>query len=239
MDASTARILTPARIVALALIGLVVLGLGYLRFAPDGDSVSVPKGAKAGDLTFERCTYAAEGTTYDAECGTLVVPENRRDPGSRLIALSVKRIPAQSANPGTPVFGLYGGPGHSNFKFTAMSRFANDRDVVLVGYRGIDSSVRLDCPEVVDSRESSADWLRASSLESDAAAFRACAERLREDGVDLAGYTVPQRVDDLELVRRKLGYGPIDLVSESFGTRLALIYAWRYPESIHRSVMVG
>ena len=49
MDASTTRILTPARIVALAFIGLVVLGLGYLRFAPDGDSVSVPKGAKAGD----------------------------------------------------------------------------------------------------------------------------------------------------------------------------------------------
>ena len=239
MDASTTRILTPARIVALALIGLVVLGLGYLRFAPDGDSVSVPKGAKAGDLTFERCTYAAEGTTYDAECGTLVVPENRRDPGSRLIALSVKRIPAQSANPGTPVFGLYGGPGHSNFKFTAMSRFADDRDVVLVGYRGIDGSVRLDCPEVVASRERSRDWLSTASLESDAAAFRACAERLRDDGVDLAGYTVPQRIDDLELVRRKLGYGPIDLVSESFGTRLALIYAWRYPESIHRSVMVG
>ena len=239
MEAPATRRFTPARIVALALIGLVVLGLAYLRFASDDHSVSVPSGAKAGDLILESCTYAAEGTAYDADCGTLVVPENRHDPDSRLVALSVKRIRAQSANPGTPVFGLYGGPGHSNFKFTAMSRFAKNRDVVLVGYRGIDSTTRLDCPEVVASRERSRDWLSTASLESDAAAFRNCADRLQEDGVDLAGYTIPQRIDDLELVRRKLGYGPIDLVSESFGTRLALIYAWRYPQSVHRSVMVG
>ncbi|HSC91746.1 MAG TPA: alpha/beta fold hydrolase [Gaiellaceae bacterium] len=234
MNASSAQF-GRGRVVALVLIALVALWLGYLHFAGGSDSVSVPSGGQEGQLTLESCTYEGE----PADCGTLVVRENRRDPDSRLIALPVKRIRTQSANPGVPVFGLYGGPGHSNFKFTAMTRFAGDRDVVLVGYRGVDGSVRLDCPEVVDSRESSPDWLRTSSLESDAAAFRACAERIRDDGVDLAGYTIPQRIDDFELVRRKLGYGPIDLVSESFGTRLALIYAWRYPKSIHRSVMVG
>ena len=223
------------RVAALVLIALVALGLGFLRFAGGSESVSVPSGAAPGELTLEACTYQS----MPADCGTLVVPENRRDPDSRLIALPVKRIRAQSANPGVPVFGLYGGPGHSNFKFTAMTRFAGDRDVVLVGYRGVDGSVRLDCPEVVDSREGSRDWLRTSSLDSDATAFRACADRLRAEGVDLAGYTVPQRVDDLEAARRALGYGPIDLVSESFGTRLALVYAWRYPSSVHRSVMVG
>jgi pimeloyl-ACP methyl ester carboxylesterase len=113
--------------------------------------------------------------------------------------------------------------------FPEGSRFADNCDVVLVGYRGVDGSVRLDCPEVVTSRERSRDWLSTASLEAQAAAFRACAYRLRDEGVDLAGYTIPQRVDELEFARRKLGYGPIDLVSESFGTRLALIWAWRYP----------
>lgn len=234
MNASTAQF-TRGRIAALVLIALVALGLGYLHFAGGSDSVSVPSGAQEGQLTLKSCTYEGK----PADCGTLVVRENRHDPNSRLIALSVKRIRAQSANPRVPVFGLLGGPGHSNFKFTAMTRFAGDRDMVLVGYRGIDSSDRLDCPEVIDSRESSPDWLKTSSLEADAAAFRACADRLRDEGIDLAGYTAPQRIDDFELVRRKLGYGPIDLVSESFGTRLALIYAWRYPKSIHRSVLVG
>jgi pimeloyl-ACP methyl ester carboxylesterase len=234
MTTST-RPFSRGRIVALVVIAVVALGLGYLHFAGDSGAVAVPSGAQEGQLTLESCTY--EGTP--ADCGTLIVRENRHDPNSRLIALPVKRIRAQAQARRAPVFGLYGGPGHSNFKFTAMTRFADDRDVLLVGYRGVDGSVRLDCPEVVDSRESSSDWLKTSSLESDAAAFRACADRLQDDGVDLAGYTIPQRIDDLELVRRKLGYGPIDLVSESFGTRLALIYAWRYPKSIHRSVMVG
>ena len=71
------------------------------------------------------------------------------------------------------------------------------------------------------------------------AAYRSCADRLRRSGVDLAGYSIPERVDDLELARRALGYRRIDLVSESAGTRTAMIYAWRYPKSIHRSVMIG
>ncbi|HET7767879.1 MAG TPA: alpha/beta fold hydrolase, partial [Chloroflexota bacterium] len=70
-------------------------------------------------------------------------------------------------------------------------------------------------------------------------AFRACADRLTADGVDLAGYGLPQRVDDLEAARAALGYERVDLLSQSAGTRTALIYAWRYPERIHRSVMIG
>ena len=66
-----------------------------------------------------------------------------------------------------------------------------------------------------------------------------CAARLQGDGVDLDGYSLPERVDDLEAARRALGYGPIDLLSESAGTRTAMIYAWRHPKSIHRSVLVG
>ena len=150
-----ARALTAGRIVALVLIALAVLALGYAKTASGEDAVSVPKGAQAGDLTWKSCDYKTAEGTYTAECGTLVVPENRHDPESRLIAIPVKRIPAQSASQKPPVFGFYGGPGHSNFKFEAMARFAQDRDVVLVGYRGVDGSVSLDCPEVIDSRERS------------------------------------------------------------------------------------
>jgi hypothetical protein len=44
------RAFTPGRIVALALVAVAVAGLAYLRFGPDDDPVSVPAGAKAGDL---------------------------------------------------------------------------------------------------------------------------------------------------------------------------------------------
>jgi len=230
---------TPARIVALTLIGLALLGLAYLKLGAADDPISVPAGAMAGDLLLDPCTYSTENGSYAADCGTLVVPENRADPESRLIAVSVTRIRAQTDTPAEPVFRLEGGPGKTNMNFSMASRFAGERDVVLVGYRGIDSSVRLDCPEVESALKHSTDFLSEKSLQAYADGYRACAARLTNDGVDLAGYTIPQRVDDLEALRVALGYDRINLLSESAGTRTALMYSWRYPESINRSVMIA
>ena len=167
------------------------------------------------------------------------MPENRADPQSRLIAVSVTRIRAHTDNPAEPVFRLQGGPGKTNMDFSMASRFAGERDVVLVGYRGIDSSVSLNCPEVESALKHSTGFLSEKSLRAYADGYRACAQRLTDDGVDLAGYTLPERVEDLEAVRVALGYERINLVSESAGTRTAMIYSWRYPESIKRSVMIG
>jgi len=231
--------MTRTRIVALTLVGLAFLSLGYLKVATADDPVSVPKGALAGDLLLDPCTYSTEDGNYAADCGTLVVPENRSDPQSRLIAVPVTRIRAQTDEPAEPIFRLQGGPGKTNMNFSMASRFVAERDVVLVGYRGIDSSVRLDCPEVGSALKHSTDLLAEKSLTAYADGLRECAARLTDEGVDLAGYSFPQRVDDLEAARVALGYDRIELVSESAGTRTAMIYAWRYPDSVHRSVMIG
>jgi pimeloyl-ACP methyl ester carboxylesterase len=241
MTGSTLRknAFTPARIVALAVIGAAVLGLAYLRFAGGSEAVTVPKGAHAGDLILEGCTYATENGGYRAACGTLVVPENRNDPNSRLIALPVTRIKATSDHPAEPIFRLEGGPGKTNMQFKLASRFATDHDVVLVGYRGVEGSSVLDCPEVTSALKHSTDLNAEKSHRAYGDAFSACADRLRADGVDLAGYNITQRVDDLDAARVALGYDRIDLVSESAGTRYAMVYAWRYPKSIHRNVMIA
>jgi pimeloyl-ACP methyl ester carboxylesterase len=239
MEPPKTKAFGPARLVALTVIALVALGLAYVHFATGNDSVSVPSGAQAGQLTLHDCDYATENGSYEADCGTLVVRENRHKADSRLIALPVTRIHARSADSGVPIFRLQGGPGLTNMDFPAASRFAEERDVVLVGYRGVDGSSKLDCPEVTSAREHAREFLSEQSLRADAAAFKACAHRLQEDGVDLAGYTLPERVDDLDAARRALGYERVDLLSESAGTRTAMIYGWRYPQRIHRSVMIG
>src|SRR5438876_1132262 len=239
MAASRTKTFGPARIAALALISLTALGLAYLHFSAGNDSVSVPSGAHAGQLTLHSCHYATEGGSYRADCGTLVVPESRYKAHSRLIALPVTVIRARSAQPGVPIFRLVGGPGLTNMEFSKASRFADDHDVVLVGYRGVDGSARLDCPEVESALKHSTDFLGDKSFRAYADAFRACAHRLTDEGIDLAGYSLTQQVDDLEAARRALGYGRIDLLSESAGTRTAMIYSWRYPNSINRSVMIG
>jgi pimeloyl-ACP methyl ester carboxylesterase len=220
-------------------IGLVVLGLGYIHISSGDDPVSVPSGAKAGDLSLHDCDYATEEGSYAADCGTLVVPENRHEADSRLIALPVTRIRARSVEPAEPIFRLQGGPGITNMAFPAASRYAEKHDVVLVGYRGVDGSSRLDCPEVTSTREQARGFLTEKATRADAAAYEKCAERLQDEGFDLTGYTLPQRVDDLDAARKALGYERVDLLSESAGTRAALIYAWRYPHRIHRSVMLG
>ncbi|HXJ63652.1 MAG TPA: alpha/beta hydrolase [Actinomycetota bacterium] len=233
------RIATAARIVALAVIGVVLVGLVILRFDSGDDRVSVPAGARAGQLTTHTCTYPTEAGALPADCGTLVVKENRADPASRLIALPVVRIHAKSPHPGDPIFRMEGGPGITNMTFPQASRFVGRHDVVLVGYRGVDGSSQLDCPEVTSAMSHSEDFLAASSFRAVAGAFRECASRLRGDGVDLAGYTLGQRTDDFEDARRALGYAKVDLLSESAGTRTAMVFAWRHPASIDRSVMVG
>jgi pimeloyl-ACP methyl ester carboxylesterase len=231
--------LTPARFVALALIALVTAVLGAMHFSAGASPVKVPPGAKAGQLTLHSCMYKTEAGNEAADCGTLVVPENRTDPHSRLIALPVTRIRAHSAHPGAPVFYMQGGPGITNMVFPMASRFTPNHDVVLVGYRGIDSSTKLDCPEVTSALTGVSDLISTKTLTAEAAAYKACADRLTREGVDLRGYNSVERVDDFEAARKAFGYGPINLISESAGTRTAMIYAWRYPHSINRSVMLG
>ena len=214
---------TWARIVALLVIGVMLLGLTYIGFAPGDAAVSVPQGAHAGQLTMHPCTYAAEKGAMRADCGTFVVPENRADPRSRLIALPVTRILARSSHPLEPIFHLNGGPGITNMTFPQANRLAAQHDVVMVGYRGVDGSSVLNCPEVTAALENS-DYLTKASLSAYSQAFASCAKRLERSGVDLAGYTMEEQAGDIEAARVALGYQRIDLLSDSAGTRLAMIY---------------
>lgn len=202
--------------------------------------ITVPANAQPGDLTLKTCDYKTKSVTYKGECGTIIVPENRFDPTSRLIAVPIKRIQSNSASPLPPIFYLGGGPGMSNMAFKPDDELLAKHDVVLIGYRGVDGSTVLDCPEfskatLGDGRDIFSD--KSMALETEA--VKACSARMIADGVDLAGYTIQQVVEDLQTARVGLGYEKINLLSESYGTRIAQIYAYLYPESLNRSVMIG
>ena len=233
------RSFTWARIAALLVTIVLLTGLAYLGVSSSSAAISVPQGAHSGQLTMHPCTYPTENGAYRADCGTLVVPEDRADPRSRLIALPVTRILARSSHPLAPIFYLNGGPGITNMTFPQANRLTAQHDVVMVGYRGVDGSSVLNCPEVTAALENSADFLGKASLSAYSQAFASCAKRLERSGVDLAGYTLAEQADDIEAARVAIGYKRIDLLSESAGTRLGMIYQWRYPNSADRSVMVG
>jgi len=226
-------------------LGIVALSVTVLAVLSCGGSDHVearmqPRaGAAVGDFSVEPCVHVAREVEYAAECGTLVVPENRTANSSRLIALPVKRIPAARPSDAEPIFFLSGGPGTSNLDSSRVEWFHETHDIVLVGYRGVDGSVFLACPELDKAMASGVPLLSREAMKVQGDAYAACADRLTAEGVDLRGYTMLEVVDDLEAARQALGYDRINLESGSYGTRLAQIYCWRYPDRVFRNAMVG
>jgi pimeloyl-ACP methyl ester carboxylesterase len=177
---------------------------------------------------------------YSADYGTITVPENRRSSNSRLIHLPVIRIHASAQNPLDPVFGLSGGPGMSNMTFNPVDSLLYDHDFVIVGYRGVDGSTVLDCPEVSEAfSDGGDDLLSEQSMRKIGAAWEKSFDRLISSGIDVNGYTIPETIEDFEAVRKTFNFNRINLLSESYGTRVAYLYGVLHPEVIHRSCMIG
>ncbi|HEU5097916.1 MAG TPA: alpha/beta fold hydrolase [Roseiflexaceae bacterium] len=224
------------------LLALAATVVGLMLMACGGpDTVQpVPAGAKPAELTLAPCQFKTDGSEYAADCGTLVVPENRAKPASRLIALPVIRVRATGNHPAEPIFWLTGGPGQSNMKFPLPAWLLANHDFVMVGYRGVDGSSVLNCPEydrVLRSKSPGGDALGAESLANAAEAMAQCAARLQAAGVDLVGYSTPEVVADMEAAREALHYERVNLLSGSYGTRVAQMYAYLHPDRLYRSVM--
>lgn len=200
-----------------------------------------PANAVADSYITETKPFHIGAKTFTADFGTVTVPENRSKSSSRLINIPFLRIRSESENPAEPIFGLAGGPGQSNMKWDMgfVSAFLSERDFVLTGYRGVDGSTILDCPEVSEALGKANDLMSEESIKAIGAAWSRASERIKAQGVDLDGYTIPGCVDDNESVRKALGYNRINLLSESYGTRIAYIYGLKYPEHIFRSAMIG
>jgi len=174
--------LTPRGCAAALAAGMVLAGC-----APSEETAprpQPPEGALAGAYDVVRCVHVARGVEYEAECGTLVVPENRYDADSRLIALPVKRIRAASDTPAEPIFFLAGGPAMSNMDYSRVEWFHENHDIVLVGYRGVDGTVFLGCPEVDAAMGSGLPLLSREGMAHQGEAYGACAERLTAEGID-------------------------------------------------------
>jgi pimeloyl-ACP methyl ester carboxylesterase len=228
---------SPPRLITALLTTLLMAGCsGGEETAP---RPQVPDGAVAGDFDTVACVHVAREVEYAAECSTLIVPENRDDPASRLIVIPVKRIPASGESPVEPLFYLAGGPGMSNMDYSRIEWFHENHDIVFVGYRGIDGTVFLGCPEVDAAMGNKLPMMSPEGMAAQAEAYAACATRMTSEGIDLDGYTVLEVVDDVEAARNALGYERLNLESASYGTRLALIYTWRYPDRVHRNAMVA
>lgn len=225
------------RIIIFAMTTLVFYGCN------SSNMINYPKpsnSAQDGDFYSKKGLFQLDQKKYKADYGVITVSENRSDVKSRLIHLPVIRVHSRTNEPQEPIFALSGGPGMSNMKFNPIDSLLNDHDFVVVGYRGVDGSTILDCPEVKKAFENGEDdLLDEQSLREIGKAWETCYDRLTNANIDLNGYTISETVADLEAVRKSFNYKKINLISESYGTRVAYIYGLMHPDIINRSVMIG
>jgi pimeloyl-ACP methyl ester carboxylesterase len=173
-------------------------------------------------VTFVPCRFAA-GVT--ARCASVRVPEDPEHSHDGTVSLRVAVLPATHRPAAGALFYLEGGPGVAAIDAISQldglfAQVGRDRDVVLVDQRGTGGSRPLSCP---DERVS------ASDREAVAAYLRRCFARL-PSGVSLDSTGVA--ADDLEAVRRALGYHRIDLYGVSYGATLAQAFLASHESSV-------
>ena len=179
-------------------------------------------------LTTCRLEHPQGLASLEAECGTLLVPENRTQRGGRQLPLFVARIPALSrTHQPEPLFVIAGGPGLGASTFyaavaPAFARIRRDRDIIIVDQRGTGRSRPLNC--IIDEAA-----MNAADQAETALLMRECRQQLEREH-DPAQYTTSVAVQDLDAVRQALGYERIALYGSSYGTRVAQHYARRFPE---------
>lgn len=178
------------------------------------------------------------GVQRSARCGAIEVSENPDQPGSRKLEIHFAVIPAANGRPlSDPIVPLLGGPGESaidaaEWGMQRLEQMLNDRDLLLVDQRGTGQSGALRChffsPDVP-----------AESLQNlfPPAAVERCAKDLAAHA-DLTQYSYRRFADDLEKIRRTLGYGPLNLFAGSYGTRAAQVFVRTYPDSV-RTIYLG
>lgn len=174
------------------------------------------------------------GTKADARCLSVNVPMDYRVRAGETLALSVKILPAiDRAFEPDPLFFLAGGPGQAASEVwglmgSALRSINRRRDIVLVDQRGTGDSNPLQCE--------SEDELVAISVEESLKIIQSCLETFDDD---LGLFTTREAVEDLEKVRRELGYDRVNVLGVSYGTRVAQRWAKAYPGSIRTMILDG
>jgi pimeloyl-ACP methyl ester carboxylesterase len=211
--------------------------------------VALPPSAEA-QLRDERheTLTAHDGTSFVITHGTVRVPE-RRDitRSAATIDLAVVRVRRHGSSVRTAHVMLAGGPGDSGVNIAlgmARQGGAALSDVISGDFVGFDqrgtgkSLPNLETPAVYDlplDRPGSPElWTPIM----DRVARRVAAE-VTARGIHLPAYNSRESADDVDAVRRALGYERVTLWGRSYGSHLALATVRQHPDTVQRLVLVS
>jgi pimeloyl-ACP methyl ester carboxylesterase len=183
--------------------------------------------------SIEPCRVA--GVSEQARCISVDVAESPRDPTGRRLRIRVVVLPARGPAPQyEPLVLIQGGPGvpgtlmAQNFQQREVLR--DRRDLIFFDQRGTGGSRSLNCAFL-----DRFNFLGALFPAGHVSACRHAVARQAE----AAAYTSTTSVDDLEAIRKALGVDSWSLAGFSFGTRLAQLYARKYPRRVKAVILDG
>jgi len=201
---------------------------------------------RPGELVVESDTLTtAEGKGVGYEVGTLYVPENRAKTGSRVIGVGFARFRASTSTPAPPIFLLPGGPGFSIFSvlprvMREIAQLQQVSDVVIVDQRGFSPRgdiLRYPARYPAEPLDQPLSLVRSRATEMEIA--RAAVADAAAKGIDLAGYTVLECADDVNDLRKALGYDQLILDGTSFGSQWSFAVMRRHPSIVARAILSG
>lgn len=193
------------------------------------------------------CPFAGN-RVYDPEefrCGYVKVPEDRTDPGSRLIRLSVLKIRSTSeTTPAGAMIRLTGGPGGPSLgagRITAYqgpgtARIRATADLIFFDQRGVGYSDGEFCRAVAMPYQTGLPTQTGGQDAFDAEIAR-CFEEARASGMSIEGYTNWQNALDVRDIRLALGYDQWTLFGVSYGTELGQGVMQVDPDGVRAAIL--
>ena len=190
-----------------------------------GSDAATPLVWSACDTTGWPSGYPTAPSTL--QCTTISVPVDRSQPGGPMFKLRVGRAKSTAFPTGKAVFALAGGPGGSAVWESGVipqvyPALLDTFDIVYVDQRGTGDSDYLDCSNGYPVTQQ--DWTT-------------CAAEHTTEPLD--HYLTADAAEDIESVRLQLGYSKAYLRGGSYGTRVGLEYARRYPQNLAAAVLDG
>lgn len=199
--------------------------------ADRSDEIAIPV---LGSLEWGQCDFVDISEAYEGQvdCGWLT--RNAARAGSDDFVLPVMRFRARNAtSDAEPIIYLHGGPGGgrvSSAEFlvdTVLWPYNETRDVIVFDQRASGlAEPEISCLTVL--------------LANERIAFRTmrnCLDRMRLEGVDIADLTLAASAADVAALIRELDAAPAVLYGASWGGRLAIEAANRYPQAVHAVVL--
>jgi pimeloyl-ACP methyl ester carboxylesterase len=187
----------------------------------------------ASALSFAPC---ASGPGFS--CSSLPVPLDRSGQVQGTISLEIGRKQAGELPSNDAVLALAGGPGQAALPLAGqfakvMAPALGKRDLVTFDQRGTGISDPVRCP-ALSSEETAEEVAFLETVEAVGVLVELCALQI---GPARAAFTTQESAADIESIRRALGYEKLVLYGTSYGTKVALQYAERYPQHVEALVL--